>query len=264
MLSDGFADWVAEFQAEAARRGSVGDPDWPQGADLPAPVRRSLQRFQVGEDGDGRNLIGKADEAGDHDYAVAARLFVAEEQNHARLLARLLEAGGAPTLDGHWSDWAFVRVRRLLGLRLELMVLMVAEFIAVAYYRAVRDGTGDPLCREVAARILADELRHIPFHCRRLRHSVAELPAWFRPVTMAGWRVLLFAATLFVVLDHGSALRTLRTRRTGFLAEVMRASAGVVADVLGDRARRRPPHPGQAAGTVAAPVGATGRYRGRA
>src|SRR5690606_22315869 len=82
----------------------------------------------------------------------------------ARRLARLLTAGGRPTLPGHWSDTVFVRLRRLMGLRTELLVLMVAEVVALRYYRALRDGTTDPLTREVAARILADEERHVPFH----------------------------------------------------------------------------------------------------
>ncbi|MFE0459203.1 ferritin-like domain-containing protein [Kitasatospora sp. NPDC058965] len=235
MTVDGFADWLVEFRAEAVRRAEAGEPDWSAGARLPEAVVASLQRFQVGEDGDGRNLIAKADQAGDAEYAAAVRLFIAEEQNHARLLARLLAAAGAPLLDGHWSDRAFVAVRRLLGLRLELMVLLTAEFVAVTYYRAVRDGVRDPLTSQVAGRILADERRHIPFHCRRLRRSIAELPAVLQPVAVAGWCALLLGATLFVAVDHGRALRSLGMRRARFVAEVTRASAEVVADLLGRR-----------------------------
>lgn len=113
------------------------------------------------------------------------RLFVAEEQNHARLLARLLAAGGVPTLTSHWSDTVFVRLRRLLGLRLELLVLMIAEVVALRYYRALRDGTDDALTSEVAGRILSDERRHVPFHCERLHASLAELP---RPARRPAWK----------------------------------------------------------------------------
>ncbi|MGK5733231.1 ferritin-like domain-containing protein [Streptomyces sp. URMC 124] len=228
-----FADWVRHFADEAERRRQAGDPDWTQDVRLPRAVRISLQRFQVGESGDGANLIGKADRAGDPDYAAAVRFFVAEEQNHARLLARLLAADGAPLLDGHWSDAIFVRVRRLFGLRLELMVLTIAELVAVPYYRAVRDGVGQALPSEVAARILADEQRHIPFHCLRLRQSVGTLPGPLRRPAMAGWRVLLCAAAVFVAVDHGAALRRLGVRRGRFVAQVTGLAGGVVADVLG-------------------------------
>lgn len=230
----GFEEWRRHFTAEAERRRRTGDPDWARGARLPAAVWRSLQRFQVGEDGDGANLIGKADAAGDAAYAAAARLFVAEEQNHARLLALLLRAGGMPTLATCWSDRAFVRLRRLLGLRTELLVLMVAELVAVRYYRAVRDGAEDPLVSEVAGRILADERRHIPFHCRRLRASLDELPMRpLRSLTMAGWRLLMLGATVFVALDHGPALRRLGVRRTRFVSETMASTGAVAATVLG-------------------------------
>ncbi|CAM5723404.1 hypothetical protein SALBM311S_05783 [Streptomyces alboniger] len=163
------------------------------GERYPPAVWASIQRFQVGEDGDGANLVGKADQAGDADYAQAVRLFIAEEQNHARLLARLLAAGDMPTLSGHWSDTVFVRLRRLMGLRMELLVLMIAEVVALVY-RALRDGTDDSLTADVAGRILSDEQRHVPFHCERLHASLAELPRAVRRPVMELWRLLLLAA----------------------------------------------------------------------
>ena len=174
---DGFAEWVAVFEESAAERAMAGDPDWRRRAVLPAAIVRSVQRFQVGESGDGANLLAKAETQGPDRYPVAAKLFVAEEQNHARLLALLLASAGAPTLRAHWSDAAFVRLRRALGLRLELMVLMIAEVVALGYYRALRDGTDDPLLTDVAGRILDDEQRHVPFHCQRLRLGFASMPS---------------------------------------------------------------------------------------
>ena len=103
-----------------------------------------MQRFQAGEDGDGASLIGKSAKAGDPVYLAAVRLFVAEEQHHARLLEQLLVNSGHATIGGHWSDRVFVALRRALGLRLELMTLMVAEVVALRYYRALRDGSTDP------------------------------------------------------------------------------------------------------------------------
>lgn len=82
-------------------------PCWEAGASLPPAVRASIRRFQAGEDGDSSALFDKADAAGAPEYAAALRLFVAEEKNHARLLALLREAGGATKQAGHWSDTAF-------------------------------------------------------------------------------------------------------------------------------------------------------------
>jgi hypothetical protein len=220
---DEFRQSVVEFRAEAQRRAEIGDPEWTVGARVHPAVVKSVQRFQVGEAGDGANLIAKA--AGEGDYSAAVRLFVAEEQNHARMLALLLEAANAPTIARHWSDVVFVRLRRALGLRLELLVLMVAEVIALGYYRLLRDGTDDPLVTEVAGRILADEERHVPFHCRRLRKA---FPARTRPVVFAVWRILLFGASVVVAFDHGPALRVFGTTRRGFVVEVNRLFDGIL------------------------------------
>ncbi|MEU9031831.1 ferritin-like domain-containing protein [Streptomyces sp. NPDC048383] len=229
----GYAAWVEEFEAERERRAALGDPDWGPGARLPAAIVRSVQKFQVGEDGDGSALTGKADRAGDGAYAAAVRLFVAEEQNHARMLALLLTAGGAGTLEGHWSDAAFVRLRRLLGLKQELLVLMVAEVVSLRYYRALRDGSPDPLAAEVARRLLADEERHVPFHCRRLNEGLAPLPRPARRAVTAGWRALLAGAAVVVAVDHGPALRALGVGRRTFVADVLRSSA-VMASAMAD------------------------------
>lgn len=216
--------WRERFEAQAEIRRRQGDPDWGRGASLDAAVVRSLQRFQVGEAGDGANLIRKADRAGDLEYAAAVRLFVAEERNHARMLGLLLHAAGAATIDGHWSDAVFIRLRRALGLRFELLVLLVAEVIALRYYRALRDGAEDPLTSEVAARILDDERRHVPFHCERLG---AVTP---RPV-FGAWRVLLAGAALVVAVDHGPALRRLAVTRRRFVLDVLAESGDVLAAV---------------------------------
>ena len=235
MHTDGFAKWTRRFEDERGRRRALGDPDWGQGATLHPAVWAGIQRFQVGEDGDGANLVRKADQAGDADYGQAVRLFVAEEQNHARLLARLLAAGGMPTLTGHWSDAVFVRLRRLVGLRSELLVLMIAEVVALRYYRALRDGTDDSLTADVAGRILSDEQRHVPFHCERLHASLSELPRATRRPAMALWRLLLLAVSLVVAADHGAALRQLGIGRVRFTADVMTSSRAVVSAVLAPR-----------------------------
>ncbi|HET7016690.1 MAG TPA: ferritin-like domain-containing protein [Streptosporangiaceae bacterium] len=226
-----FEDWVLDFEAERERRLAAGDPDWSGGAVLDASVARSLQRFQLGESGDGANLAAKADRAGDESYAAAVRLFIAEEQNHARLLAELLAAAGVRLISSHWSDLVFVRLRRALGLRLELMVLFVAEFIALFYYRACRDGAGDQLASDVAGQILADEERHVRFHTKQLQLSFARLPAVIRRPVCWAWLLLMVGTAGAVVFDHGAALTRYGVRRTAFTRQVLRAFAATVARI---------------------------------
>ena len=233
-----YHDWFQDFAAEAARRQQREDPPWSRGARLDLDVARSVQRFQVGEAGDGANLIAKA--AGDADYLAAVRLFVAEEQNHARMLAELLCAAGAPTIAGHWSDTVFVLLRRALGLRLELMVLLIAEVVALRYYRALRDGTPDPLVAQVAARILADEERHVPFHCHRLRVAFDAFAAPVCAIVFGLWRLLLLGVAVTVAADHGRALRKLGVGRLVFVADVLTAFESALARIRGEEPRPRP------------------------
>ncbi|MFE7797511.1 ferritin-like domain-containing protein [Nocardia sp. NPDC057440] len=219
--SNEFFRWTREFEVKAVARAAAGDPDWARGARLDPEVVRSVQRFQVGETGDGANLIGKAERAGDPEYAAAVRLFIAEESNHARMLQLLLSAAGSPTISGHWSDAVFVGLRRALGLRLELLVLMIAEIVALRYYRALRDGTDDPLTTQVGGLILADEQRHVPFHCQRLRAAFATVSHPARQVLLLMWWVMLTGSTIVVAYDHGPALRRLGVTRTGFVLDVL-------------------------------------------
>ncbi|MFC9897137.1 ferritin-like domain-containing protein [Nocardia sp. NPDC127579] len=222
-----FTRWAGEFEAKVTARAVAGDPDWVRGARLDPAVVRSVQRFQVGESGDGANLIGKADRAGDPVYSAAARLFIAEERNHARMLGLLLEAAGAPVIRGHWTDTVFVRLRRALGLRLELMVLMLAEVVALRYYRALRDGTSDALTTQVAGLILADEQRHVPFHCQRLRVAFAANSRPARLFAVAAWWFMLAGVTVVVAADHGLALRQFGVRRSDFVRDVLASFAAI-------------------------------------
>jgi hypothetical protein len=233
-----YAHWLQDFETEAELRQQREDPPWSRGARLHTDIARSVQRFQVGEAGDGANLVAKA--AGDDGYLAAVKLFVAEEQNHARMLAELLAAAGVPTIASHWSDTVFVTLRRALGLRLELMVLLIAEVVALRYYRALRDGAADPLVTQVAARILADEERHVPFHCDRLRIGFAGFPKPARAAVFGAWRVLLLGVAATVAADHGPALHRLGVGRLVFVADVLTAFEAALARVRGEEPKPKP------------------------
>jgi hypothetical protein len=132
----------------------------------------------------------------------------------------------------------FVALRRALGLRLELMVLAVAEVVALRYYRVLRDGAGDALTAEVARRVLDDERRHVPFHRVRLAPDWVRLPRPVRILVGGCWSLLLAATATTVALDHGAALRHLGVRRRGFVRDVL-AEGRVQLAELGDAARER-------------------------
>ena len=103
----------------------------------------------------------------------------------------------------HWSDAVFVRLRRLMGLRTELMVLAVA-----------------------------DEHPHVRFQQDRLRAGFADSGILVRLLAFKLWSLTAIGATLVVAFDHGPLLDAIGYRRTHFIRDVLGDFAKVVANVL--------------------------------
>jgi hypothetical protein len=196
------------------------------------PLIASVRRFQLGESGDGQQLLRKAAQAGDPEYLRAAELFVAEEQQHAALLLHLLGYLGGKPMRRHWSDAVFVRLRRLMGLRTELMVLTVAEVVALSYYGGLAATAPDSAVRAVAARIVADEHAHVRFQRHRLCAGFADSGTPMRMLAFGLWWVTAIGATAVVALDHGALLDAIGYRRTRFSRDVLADFAKVAAAVL--------------------------------
>ena len=213
-------DWLRYFRENRVDRMPI---PWELGINVaPAlrePLIRSLQRFQVGESGDGAHLRRGAARTGDARYAETIRLFIEEEQEHSRLLARILEGLGAPLLKGHWSDAVFIAVRRLCGLRVELMVLLAAELIAKPYYRALFGGSKDPVLRAVCAQIVRDEEGHVAFHWDYLGRALAPVPVVGRLIILLAWSLFYRAVCLVVMYDHRGVLRAAGVSPRAFWAD---------------------------------------------
>jgi hypothetical protein len=171
------------------------------------PLIRSLQRFQVGESGEGHHLRRQAVKSGDADYQAAIDLFIKEEQEHARLMAEVLKKLNAPLLGHHWSDGCFILLRRLFGLHHELLVLLIPEMIAKRYFRALCDGFADPTLQAVCGQILYDEEGHLAFHVDYLQRTFASHSLVARVLLRACWRVVFRAACLVVIVDHRAVLQ---------------------------------------------------------
>jgi hypothetical protein len=232
-----FGRWVEHFVANedvhAEADAAIAFEDRCAIADaVRRPLVESVRRFQLGESGDGAQLLRKAARAGDPEYLRAAELFVAEEQQHAALLLRLLGYLGGRPMRTHWSDAVFVRLRRLMGLRTELMVLTVAEVVALSYYGGLANSGPDPVVRAVADRIVADEHPHVRFQVDRLRAGFAESRAAVRALAFSLWWLTAVGATVVVAFDHGPLLDAIGYRRTRFIRDVLADFAKVAAAVL--------------------------------
>ena len=206
------AGWLEHFRANSVRNaGTAAAIDWggyrPLSRGQRAAFVRSFQRFELGESGDGAQLLAKASAAGDTIYAAALELLVLEEQGHSALFRRGLDYLGAPTLSSHWSDAAFTSLRRAFGLRTELGLFLIAETVAMGYFLALADRAPDPVLRAIGRRIASDERNHIRFQIDRLRLGFRGTPRVIRAAVRLSWMLIAAGAATVVVVDHAAALR---------------------------------------------------------
>lgn len=217
-------EWLSYFEMNQKQRFSI---PWECGIEVEShlrlPLNRSLQRFQVGEQGDGMHLRFGAMQTGDPDYHAAIDLFIKEEQEHSRLLARLIEGMKGSLLPSHWSDTCFVLIRRFSGLHIELFVLLVAEIIAQVYYKVLYDGTTDMVLRSVFAQILHDELGHVAFHCSYLHRALIKQPPLLRSLILKGWQLFYMPVCLLVMYDHRSVFQAMGVKPSVFWHDCMLA-----------------------------------------
>ncbi|MGK7900431.1 MAG: hypothetical protein AB4352_03265 [Hormoscilla sp.] len=134
------ADWLAYF--EDNRYNLLALP-WNTPyfltAEEKAAIAHSIQKFQLGEQSEGTNLLkatrSDVERSGDTEFFQAMKLFIGEEQRHARDLGNFLQREGIPLRKKHWSDRLFRRFRRGVNLEIALRVLLTAEIIATIDFK---------------------------------------------------------------------------------------------------------------------------------
>ncbi len=217
-------EWLSYFRQNQLDRIPIA---WHEGVHvcrhLRGPLGSSLARFQLGESSDGKRLLAAATRlaahTGDGDHRDAIALFIAEEQEHSRMLARLLEQMQWPRLNRHWSDKWFRQCRHLLGFYEEISVLLMAEIVALKYYSAVRRGAEDELISKACEQILHDEKFHIRFHCEYLHRALKKRPAVLRGACWCALSLMFAGAGALVAWDHRVALSALDCSLREFLQD---------------------------------------------
>lgn len=179
-------------------------------AGLPRSLARSIAIFQLGESGGGmiveqarRSRLAGVGE----DYAEAIALIVKEEHRHANLLAMCVRMLGGTLMRRNWTARLFVAVRRLIGLRFKVLVLLAAEVVGICYYHLLATRLPDGQIRTMLLDIVDDERAHLRFHCRFLRDQTRTV--WRRFLFVTAWRCLIVTAAVAVTIDHRAALRDL-------------------------------------------------------
>jgi len=175
-------------------------------------ITSSVQDFQAGESSEGRHLFQYAktyaEQTGDHEYVEAIRLFIAEEQRHARDLAHFMQINGIPLVKTTLTDSVFRQLRQIIGgLEISIGVLITAEIIAKVYYAALKDATNSVVLQTLCRQILSDEVKHIEFQVERLGILRAKRNWLLLKGTMVIQRFLFWGTCIVVWIFHGKVFR---------------------------------------------------------
>lgn len=206
-------EWLRYFEWNAE---SLLEIPWELGAELTEPevvdIAQSLKEFQAGESSEGKHLFRYAQEyalrSGDVDYVPAIRLFISEEQRHARDLGRFLTLNHIPLVRTTFPDRVFRRLRNLCGgLEVSIRVLITAEIIAQVYYAVLREATQSVILCRLCDQILRDEEQHVAFQSEQLKKLCLGRHWLGRAITHGVQRFLYFGTVLVVWLFHRRAIR---------------------------------------------------------
>jgi len=207
---DGCAEsrrWIARFSLRSMTALYVSHLTAVQlTAEEIATITKSIQQFQLGEGSKGERLLNRGKKYGRavHDpfFAAALDLFIKEEQQHSRYLEAFMQSQGIAAVGRHWVDTVFRKLRGLAGLELSLTVLVTAEFIAVPYYRALRDATASPVLKTICKRILDDEATHLRYQASMMARLTAKRGRMFDRVRHELHRFFLFGTMAVVWFEH--------------------------------------------------------------
>ena len=201
-------DWINYYESN---RGSYTEPDWsapralPEGEDLDL-LRKSLGTFQLGETEEGSTLQRYARKlAGDsefRDYDRALELFIAEEGEHARLLALAMGYLGGELIEKQWTNSVFRHARRLINLEFEIQIFVTAEIIGKTYYSLLYRHVGDEVIKSVCGKLISDEVKHLNFHIEFFRERLDGFGAVARGLWHAQFEAIFRATRQAVWLDH--------------------------------------------------------------
>ena len=221
-------EWLDYFQRNESDLIAV---PWDNGAELTSGekklIYKSIRIFQLGESSEGRHLSKcaqkYAERNNDPDYYSAIRLFIREEQRHARELGRFMELNRISTIRKTFSDSVFRMLRKPAGLELSVAVLVTAEIVAQIYYPALKAATKSQILRTICDQIIRDEDPHVQFQCERLAIVRTDRSVIRRSLSVAAHKFLMFG-TLFVVwAQHRSVFRAAGVSFTKFWSQLWAA-----------------------------------------
>jgi len=175
-----------------------------------ACISDSIATFQLGEYAEGRGLMRYAEDYakkfGDDRLTKITRLFICEEQNHALLLRRFMQVHKIKLIESNWTDTVFRRLRKNVGYEWSITVLIVAEIIALVYYKALRDATHSTVLKKICNKILSDEAFHVAYESELIRNIRNSNPSILKITAIIFHRFLFSGTVIVVYFSHRSVL----------------------------------------------------------
>ena len=210
--------WKKYFESNQTH---FGDIDWQMNDELTAEEKKlialSIQQFQRGESSEGKHLYAYAKTFPDPLYLECIRLFICEEQMHAKALAKFMNRYHIPRIKEHWVDGVFRKLRKLAGIDNTIMILLIAEIISKVYYAALKKATKSVLLQKICSQVLKDEDQHISFQCCTLQQLFRRRSPVNRALIHTLYFTLLTGTIAVVWLYHKPVLKkgghTLRSFR---------------------------------------------------
>lgn len=193
--------WRNHFERNAAR----SFPALPMAPALSAVMVETLQKFQLGETGEGRvakQIDHYHSPAIDDDYRASLKLFVKEEGRHARILAGILRSAGSEVLKGSASSSAFTAARGLMGVRFKLVVLLAAEVVASEAYPLLVNGARDEITKNLLKQLAGDEQHHMRFHQDFFANALRGVKRFIFPPLLLS---IVLVAALLCAFEHRRA-----------------------------------------------------------
>lgn len=128
-------------------------------------IAPSIKAFQIGEGSQGSHLAKTAEifasKSGYKEYPEIMKWFILEENRHSQTLKKYMEIYHIKAASKLWIDDIFRKLRKLMGLECEIIILVTAEMIALSYYTALKNATNSKLLKTICIQMLNDELKHV-------------------------------------------------------------------------------------------------------
>ena len=203
-----FRSWKQYFHENQSH---FSDIDWKAEDILPNEQRNiiagSIAQFQKGENSEGKHLFNHAKKYSDPEYLECIKLFIREEQMHAKVLGRFMDRNKISKINKHWVDGVFRTLRKIAGMENTIIVLLTAEIIAKIYYKALMQATSSALLQSICKQILIDEDAHIDFQCYTLFRLTEKKKNLGRAIGRT-WHFILMLGTIVVVwFTHRTLLK---------------------------------------------------------